>query len=289
MVTQDRIRLTGLLRRSPLTAGFAICAVIFAVAAVAAPPATAPLPREPAAIAEALVKTRSDLYRGIDGWLRSAKPSPNPPREVVLNALFEQRIYRDLARNDRRARATIARLPAPVAAAARDIVAAHRELFRITPPISARTIRTGPAEPPGTLLAYYREGERRFRVSWRILAAVNFVESAFNKLRSRSAAGAQGPMQFMPGSWRAYGLGGDIHDPHDAIVAAANYLHAAGAPRDLRRALYAYNPSSAYVDAVLRYARRLVVDRRAYYELYSWQVFVRTPRGDRRVTGPGLR
>jgi hypothetical protein len=25
-----------------------------------------------------------------------------------------------------------------------------------------------------------------------------------------------------------------------------------------------------------------------FYALYSWQVFVKTPRGDRRVTGPGL-
>jgi len=25
-----------------------------------------------------------------------------------------------------------------------------------------------------------------------------------------------------------------------------------------------------------------------FYALYNWQVFVKTPRGDRRVTGPGL-
>jgi soluble lytic murein transglycosylase-like protein len=234
-----------------------------------------------------LVRTHADLIAGIDGWLRSAKPSPAPPPDVTLNALFEQRIYRSLARNDRLARAALARLPQPLAQAARDVVSAHRELFRITPPISSRRIRTGPAEPPGALLGYYREGERRFRVSWRVLAAVDFVESAFDKLRSRSAAGAQGPMQFIPATWRAYGLGGDVHDPHDAILGAANYLHANGAPGDLRRALHHYNPSAEYVDAVLRYARRLGADRRAFYELYSWQVFVRTPHGDRRVTGPG--
>jgi membrane-bound lytic murein transglycosylase B len=265
----------------------ALVLVAAALAAAAAPPPEAPLPREPATVARALVQTRADLYRGIEGWRKSAKPSPDPPADVVLNALFEQRIYRALARDDRRASATVARLPAPVAAAARDIVTAHRELFRITPPISSRAIRIGPAEPPGVLLAYYREAERRFAVPWRVLAAVNFVESAFNKLRSRSAAGAQGPMQFMPATWRVYGLGGDVHDPHDAILGAANYLHANGAPRELRRALYHYNPSAAYVDAVLRYTRRLAADRRAYYELYSWQVFVRTPQGDRRVTGPG--
>ena len=93
-------------------------------------------------------------------------------------------------------------------------------------------------------------------------------------------------MQFMPATWRAYGLGGDVHDPHDAILGAANYLHANGAPADLRRALYHYNPSAAYVDAVLRYTRRLGADRRAFYELYCWQVFVRTPAGYRRITSP---
>jgi membrane-bound lytic murein transglycosylase B len=95
-------------------------------------------------------------------------------------------------------------------------------------------------------------------------------------------------MQFMPATWRAYGLGGDIHDPHDAIMGAANYLHANGAPRDNARALYRYNPSPLYVDAVLRYAKRIRNDRRAFYDYYSRQVFVRTRHGLRRLTGPGL-
>jgi membrane-bound lytic murein transglycosylase B len=262
-------------------------ALAAAPAAGAAPRPNEPLPRTPTEVAAALTRTRSELYQAIDGWLRSAKPSPDPPQAVLLDALFEQRIYRMLARNDRLARASIDRLAGLAAPAARDIVAAHRELFQVTPPISARGIRTGPAEPAAALLGYYREGERRFGVQWRVLAAVNFVESAFNKLRSRSAAGAQGPMQFMPATWRVYGLGGDVHDPHDAILGAANYLHASGAPWALRRALHSYNPAGAYVDAVLRYARRLGAHRHAFYELYSWQVFVRTPAGDHRVTGPG--
>src|SRR5690349_5147629 len=96
-------------------------------------------------------------------------------------------------------------------------------------------------------------------------------------------------MQFIPSTWRAYGLGGDIHDPHDAILGAANYLHANGAPGDYSGALYHYNPSRLYVDAVLRYARLIAHDRRWFYALYSWQVFVRTHAGgERRMTGPGL-
>jgi membrane-bound lytic murein transglycosylase B len=95
-------------------------------------------------------------------------------------------------------------------------------------------------------------------------------------------------MQFIPSTWAAYGLGGDIRDPHDAILGAANYLHASGAPRDLRRALYAYNPSAHYVNAVLAYAGRIRRDARNLFAYYAWQVFVRTPEGLRRITGPGL-
>ena len=56
----------------------------------------------------------------------------------------------------------------------------------------------------------------------------------------------------------------------------------------MRRALHAYNPSPAYVDAVLRYARTMHADRAMFYELYNWQVFLKTRRRERRVTGPGL-
>ena len=116
---------------------------------------------------------------------------------------------------------------------------------------------------------------------------MNIVESGFGRLRNDSTAGAQGPMQFLPSTWRAYGMGGDVHDPHDAILGAANYLRASGAPRSYRRALYAYNPSGLYVSAVLRYARRMAASRRGYFNLYAWQVFVRTPSRDIRLTGPG--
>ena len=95
-------------------------------------------------------------------------------------------------------------------------------------------------------------------------------------------------MQFLPATWRVYGMGGNIHDPRDAMLGAANYLRRSGAPRSYQRALFAYNRSRLYVDAVLRFARRMGRDRRAYLAYYSWQVFVRARSGDRRLTGPGL-
>jgi hypothetical protein len=83
-------------------------------------------------------------------------------------------------------------------------------------------------------------------------------------------------------------LGGDVHDPYDAILGAANYLHASGAPENYRLALYHYNPVPEYVDAVMRYARQMTRDPRTFYAYYNWQVFVLTKHGDLRLTGPGL-
>jgi membrane-bound lytic murein transglycosylase B len=82
-------------------------------------------------------------------------------------------------------------------------------------------------------------------------------------------------------------MGGDIDDPHDAILAAAHYLNHAGAPRDIDRALFAYNHSVSYVRAIRRFARRMRADERTFLTYYAWQVFVRTSRGVRRLTGPG--
>jgi hypothetical protein len=263
-----------------------VATLLSILAATAAPPPHAPIPREPAALAQRLDETDAALSAAIGRWEHPERGAP--PTDVTLLALYQQRIYLRLSSRPGLAEAVLARLPSRRAAHLRDSLAARRELVRLTKPRPLSAFRTARPRPAGVLLRYYGEAERRFGVAWQVLAAVNFVESAFGKLRNASNAGAQGPMQFLPSTWRAYGLGGDVHDPHDAILGAANYLRASGARRSYRRALYAYNPSSAYVDAVLRYARRMRVDARAYFGYYAWQVFARTPRGLRRLTGPGL-
>jgi membrane-bound lytic murein transglycosylase B len=271
-----------LVRASPF-----LCALLVVVsAAAAAPPGVnAPIPTEPAPLARTLAQTTADLEQAIGDWNPKSTAAPQP---VVLHALYQQRIYRLLTRDSSLAARTLALAPRDLRTTSRDLLAAQRELYRLTPPIGVHTIKVARARPAPELLSYYREAQRRFKIPWNVLAAVNFVETKFGKLRSASAAGAQGPMQFIPATWRRYGLGGNVHDAHDAILGAANYLHASGAPQSLRNALHHYNPSSAYVDAVLRYARRISADRRMFYALYNWQVFVKTTRGDRRVTGPGL-
>ena len=95
-------------------------------------------------------------------------------------------------------------------------------------------------------------------------------------------------MQFIPSTWAAYGLGGDVRDERDAVLGAANYLHADGAPGNDREALLHYNPVPAYVAAVTGYANAMTRDPELFYAYYNWQVFVRTTHGDVRLTGPGL-
>ena len=248
------------------------------------------VPNDPARLADELRRVTAGLEARLDRWLRAGPGvTEKPPEEVTLHALYQQRIYLKLQRNPRLADAALGRLPRLVARSARNDIVAGRKLAKITGPAKASAIRTGPAPPPVMLLRYYRQAERRFRVSWEVLAAVNFVESAFGRVRSPSGASARGPMQFLASTWRAYGRGGDVHDPHDAIVGAANHLRANGAPSDYRNALYAYNPSASYVNAVLRYASEIRRDRRAYFTYYSRQVFVRTRTGARRLTGPGMK
>jgi membrane-bound lytic murein transglycosylase B len=255
-----------------------------AVAASGPPQPDAPIPRDPAALAARLETTTRDLADAVDRW--RANGGRGVPEDLTLNALYQQRILILLGEKRRLSAAVLRRLAPRVARPVETELLARNELGRLSNPRPLSAFRTGRAEPARRLLGYYLQARRRFGVAWNVLAAVNYVESAFNKLRNASSAGAQGPMQFIPSTWRAYGLGGNVHDPHDAVLGAANYLHANGAPRNYRRALFRYNPSRLYVDAVLRYARRIRSDNRAYYVFYSRQVFVRTPHGLVRLTGP---
>jgi membrane-bound lytic murein transglycosylase B len=253
------------------------------------PRPNAALPRSHDRLARALAKVTRALRISVTRWVRDGDINDRPPRAVVLQALYQQRIYRLLMRNERLARRTFARLSPRFRPGARANVAAGSRLLSLVTPISRpATFKTGPAKSAGTLLRWLREAERRFDVAWEVLAAVMYVESKFGKVKATSTAGAQGPMQFLPSTWGQYGMGGDIQDSHDAILGAANYLRASGAPDDYRRALFAYNRSRSYVDAVLLHANEIAKDRRNYFIYYNWQVYVVTTKGDKRLTGPGL-
>jgi soluble lytic murein transglycosylase-like protein len=247
------------------------------------------IPGRPVPMAAVLTTTNRALRNAIDRWVGGGRPStPRPPADVVLLALYQQRVSRLLARDGELARRTLALLPRGLAGAVRANVGAARDLFSLVSPLRRpNLLHVQRPAPAGRLLGFFREAERRFGVDWELLAAVMFVESKFGRTRSDSAAGAQGPMQFVPSTWAAYGLGGDVRDPHDAILGAANYLNASGAPHDERGALFAYNHAGAYVDAVEAYGNQMRREADTYFDYYNWQVFVVTTSGDIRLTGPG--
>jgi Transglycosylase SLT domain len=114
---------------------------------------------------------------------------------------------------------------------------------------------------PLFLLPIYKSAGQRYGVPWQVLAAINEVETNYGADLSVSTAGAVGWMQFMPATWLSYGVdaldsgSADPYNPVDAIFAAARYLRAAGAAKDLRAAVFAYNHSAEYVASVLLRAR----------------------------------
>lgn len=82
----------------------------------------------------------------------------------------------------------------------------------------------------------YKSAGSRYNVPWQILYGIHMTETGGRNgvISSGYGTGAQGPMQFMPGTWKSYGVDGDgdgkadINDANDAIYTAANYLAAHG-------------------------------------------------------------
>jgi Transglycosylase SLT domain len=99
---------------------------------------------------------------------------------------------------------------------------------------------------------------------WTVLAAIGQIESGDGANTGPSSAGALGPMQFLPSTWKVWGISTpwqpgppDIMSPFDAVPAAARYLCAAGGATaaGLPRAIFAYNHANWYVAEVLALAR----------------------------------
>lgn len=120
--------------------------------------------------------------------------------------------------------------------------------------------------PPAEYFRLYRAAATTCPgMDWTLLAAVGQVESGHGRNAGVSSAGAQGPMQFMPGTFAMYGVDGD-HDgrtdpysPADAVYTAARYLCSGGGgtPSGVSAALFRYNRAQWYVDLVLSVQEQL--------------------------------
>jgi hypothetical protein len=146
--------------------------------------------------------------------------------------------------------------------------------------------------PRAYLALYHAAAPTCPKLTWQVLAGIGKVESNHGRLAApgvrsglNSAGCCAGPMQFNltngpPSTWDAFGRGGDVYDPADAIPAAARKLCANGLagsppPSDpcpqvlgtptLHLALLRYNNACWYVHEVValagRYTSSVVTDR----------------------------
>ena len=116
--------------------------------------------------------------------------------------------------------------------------------------------------PPELIGVYQAASATCEGLDWTGLAAIHKVETGFGMGPVTSSKGAEGPMQFLPSTFEAYGVDGngdgrtDVDDVTDAIFSAARLLCAnrAGDPAHLATAIWNYNHSQAYVSEVLSLA-----------------------------------
>jgi len=114
---------------------------------------------------------------------------------------------------------------------------------------------------PSDFDTIYKAAENATGVDWRLLKAIHTIETgASGSTTKRNPSGATGPMQFLPSTWKHYGVDGngdgiaDITNVNDAIFSAANYLKACGYP-NIKSALWGYNPSTRYYTKVMTKAQ----------------------------------
>ena len=197
-----------------------------------------------------------------------------PPSWLLALGRAQQRSYRALVRQPRLLPEVVPLVPPALRQTVKANVLAGAELRKLNRP-APRLPRWRIVAPASAtaLLAEYRVAGAKLAVPWQYLAAIHLVETRMGRIRGTSSAGAQGPMQFLPATWRRYGGRGDINATSDAILAAARLLRANGAPANMASALYAYNPSRRYVRAVTAYAEQMRADKRAFLGYHQWQVY----------------
>jgi hypothetical protein len=134
------------------------------------------------------------------------------------------------------------------------IIAAAAVATSFSVPTHAGPASTAPAGPDVPWQSFIDEAASRFSVPASWIRAVIRVESNGNP-NALSPKGAVGLMQVMPDTYAElrvrYGLGADVTDPHDNIVAGTAYL------RDLRERFGAEGFIAAYNAGPHRYEDHL--------------------------------
>lgn len=254
-----------------------------------APPAEAPAapitkmddaPAPPAGAQPRLASDPAEIGDDLVADELALRDPATPEPAMVAAARRQQAAYRAIGRNPAWDPVIRPKIPANLIQTYDRNVDARRQLAAMSPlrdTLPAWRI-VAPA-PAAELLGYYREAEAATGVGWNYLAAINLIETRFGSIAGVSVDGAQGPMQFMPQTWAAYG-NGDVNSPRDAIMSAGNYLAASGFAANPDRAIYAYNHANEYVRAVKDYAAILADDPDSFGGYYRWDVYYNTTAGD---------
>jgi soluble lytic murein transglycosylase-like protein len=144
------------------------------------------------------------------------------------------------------------------------------------------------ADPLDRWADYVAEASGRFGVpeAWirRVMRAESGGRTTLNGRPIVSHAGAQGLMQLMPGTWQsmrsAHGLGDDVHNPRDNILAGTAYLRAMYDRFGYPGLFAAYNAGPG------RYVEHLATGRRLPAETVAYVAAVGGTPAERRVTAP---
>ncbi|ORV10626.1 lytic transglycosylase [Mycolicibacterium canariasense] len=246
------------------------------------PPSAAPL--DATTVPDAQPRLADDPMQLADDLVADERAlrDPTTPEPALVDAARRQQVaYRAVGRHPEWDALIRPRVPDDLLETYDRNVDARRQLAAMAHPkdtLPAWRIAAPPAAEE--LLAAYHESEAASGVGWNYLAAINLIETHFGSISGDSAAGAQGPMQFMPATFAAYGNGGDIRSPRDSIMAAGRYLAANGFAHDPDHALFRYNNADEYVRAVTDYAALIGADPAAFLTFYRWDVYYFTTAGD---------
>ena len=150
-----------------------------------------------------------------------------------------------------------------------DRIECEKNQVQITANVPKTTTVARSYNDPSDFRAIYMAAGAKFGIPWQLIEAVHEVESGKSgSTMTRSYAGAGGPMQFMPSTWRAYqedGNGDGICDQYnvsDAIYGAAHLLAAGGAAEgNFDAALFNYNHAGWYVTKVKTIAYEIGLPR----------------------------
>lgn len=123
----------------------------------------------------------------------------------------------------------------PINTVATELVVESTVIPTATPvPATPIAVSSAPSvvAAPATYDEVYKQAGDKYGIPWQVLYGLHMTETGGRDgmIMNGSGSGARGPMQFMPGTWRAYGADGngdgvaDIDNAVDAIHGAANYL-----------------------------------------------------------------